>query len=253
MKSRILLGALLAGLVALAGCARLEGIRVPDAPQGAGQSRRVALISIAEPTLYEVRVLDYDGPVAPGVTLPGRVVGQGMTALVRGADQASRNYQLSQACEYWNFAISKQLTRDIIRAFEARGYEVVHVDAQRPRSGAFVNRLPQTPEPVDAYVDLVIDFVGYVALNPDQPYTPMLEVPVRVVSATEAEVIYQATLTYGGPVPVESASDRPADPAFTVRGFTELCGTEGCEFSPAVQGLIKASQGVSEMLVDNVL
>ena len=45
----------------------------------------------------------------------------------------------------------------------------------------------------------------------------------------------------------------PADPAFNVREFTELCGTEGCEFSPAVQGLIKASQGISRMLVDNLL
>lgn len=55
----------------------------------------------------------------------------------------------------------------------------------------------------------------------------MLEVPVRVVSATEAEVIYQATLTYGGPVPVEGAGDRRVDPAFTGRGFTELCGHRG--------------------------
>ena len=186
-------------------------------------------------------------PDSPGITLPGRVVGLGMVTMMKTLDQGQRNRALTKALDFWKFKISERLEDDVIRQLEKLGYEVEVVTPEYRRRARFVSKYPAPEKPVDAYIDLVVQFAGYVAGKPDLPYVPTLEVPFRVVSSWNNEVIHQGTFTYGGPVPVKGPTDLPADPQYSVRGFDNLCATD-CEVSPAVKGLTAASEGIATLL-----
>jgi len=252
MKRKILLGFGLMLLVLMQGCAG-TGAKEPESTASgyAGPpTRRVALLTINEPSLYEVHILHDDIP-NPGVTLPGRLVGGTMSLVLQGADRTKHNYKLSEAISYWNYKVSEGLTNDIKREMKAIGYEVVVVPVTRNRA-RFIDKMPNTPVPVDAYIDAYVDFAGYTAIKHGQPYVPTLDVLVKVISTKNGSTTYQATLTYGGPIPVDSPTSTPADPVFNVRNFEELCGTVGCEVSPAVQGMKAGTRAVAKMLARNI-
>lgn len=213
--------------------------------------KRVALLEIEEPMVYDIRIMQSMMPDSPGLTLPGRVVGLGMVTMMKTLDQGQRNRALTKALDFWKFKISEHLTDDITRELEKIGYEVVVVKPEYRRRARFVDKYPKAPKPVDAYVDLVVQFAGYVAGKPDLPFVPTVEVPFKVVSSWNNEVIHQGTLIYGGPVPVTGPTDMPADPQHNVRGFDNLCATD-CEVSPAVKGLTAASEGIAKLLSQHI-
>lgn len=213
--------------------------------------KRIALLKIEEPMVYDIRIMQSMMPDSPGITLPGRVVGLGMVTMMKTLDQGQRNRALTKALDFWKFKISERLEDDVVRELGKLGYEVIIVTPEYRRRARFVAKLPQSPEPVDAYVDMVVQFAGYVAGKPDLPYVPTLEVPFKVVSSWTNQVIHQGTLTYGGPVPISGPLDMPADPQHSVRGFDNLCATD-CEVSPAVKGLSAASEGVAKLFTQHI-
>lgn len=231
----------------ITGCSQ-QPLRSEPAPQMT--YNRIALLTIEEPMFYDVRVMksDYD---YHGVTLPGRIAGLGITSLMKGLDQGQRNRALTTTVDYWKFKISEQLLIDVEAELKNLGYDVVVVEPEYRRRARFVDNYPSV-ENVDSYLDVVIDFAGYVALDSESPYMPTLEVPVKLISSYDGSVIFAGTFNYGGPIPVTSPKDMPASAEFNVRSWDELCSTTECEVSPAVRGLRAASSGVAKMLSENV-
>lgn len=239
-------------LVACAGLDRPEiGRGQPEAkkaPEEVEFYNRVALLSIREPNLYSVKVLDYDVP-QPGITLPGRLVGRGLIGALAAASTASRNYQLTETVKDNGFSISRELQEDIARELQNAGYDVIFVPRPENSGSEFVDpdNYPQVDTPVDAYIDVYPEFVGYAAIKTGEAYVPTLEVAMRVVSARKHEVVYASTFRYGGPVPVEGATAKPADPRYNVRDFEELKSA-----SVAIEGLGAGSQAIAELIAHNL-
>lgn len=130
MMQRMMKGLLVACALTVAGCASDKpnvSYEVPQQKVLNGTHKRVALFTLDEPAVYDVRIYRYPGPDTPGITLPGRIVGTTVTAAGRQADTASRTLQLTQAIKEWNFNIGRQLTDDVKKRIEANGYAVEEV------------------------------------------------------------------------------------------------------------------------------
>lgn len=211
---------------------------------------RIALATVSEPTFYDIKIMAYDFE-APGITLPGRIVAGGFNTANKFVDQGRRNRRLTQTLDEWKFKLSDQLTMDVKEALEGMGYEVVMVMPEFRRGGKFASKFPAPEKPVDAYLDLYISFAGYVAIKPGEPYVPTIETPLRLTDAFSGEVLYAGTMNYGGPVPVDGPTDRPADAQHTVRGWDNLCAVD-CEVSPAVSGLTAGSQAIADLVSKNI-
>lgn len=229
------------------GCSQ-QPVQVKSTPQMT--YNRIALFAVEEPMYYDVRVIKSDYEYH-GLTLPGRIAGLGVTSLMKGLDQGQRNRALTDTVEYWKFKISEQLLNDVEMELKKSGYDVVIVEPEYRRRARFVDDYPSV-ENVDSYLDLVIDFAGYVALDSDAPYMPTLEVPVKLVSSYDGSIIFAGTFNYGGPIPVIGPKDMPSTAAFNVRSWDELCSTTECEVSPAVRGLMAASEGIAKLVSSNL-
>ena len=216
-------------------------------------NNRIALLSIEEPLVYDIRIMESGLPSSPGVTMPGRIMGKGMVTMMKTMEQGQKNQILTSTLDFWKFKISEHLEDDITRELEKLGYKVEIIVPKYRRRARFVTMddIPESSKPVDAIVDVYVKFAGYVAGREQMPYMPTLEVPFKVIASATNEVVHQGILTYGGPISVTGPSDMPADPAHNVRGFDTLCATD-CEVSPAVQGLTAASEGVATLLINHV-
>lgn len=219
-------------------------------PKPAKPYNRIALTTVTEPTFYDIKILAYN--VTPsGVTLPGRIVAGGFNVANKFADEGRRNHRLTSTLQEWKFKLSDQLVSDTKRALEKAGYEVVLVNPEFRRGGRFATAYPKAAKPVDAYLDMYIAFAGYVAIKPGEPYVPTIETPVRLVDAFNGETLYAGVMNYGGPVPVDGPTDRPAEPENVVRGWDELCKVD-CEVSPAVKGLAAGSKAIADLIAKNI-
>ncbi|HJO35209.1 MAG TPA: hypothetical protein QF361_03185 [Gammaproteobacteria bacterium] len=254
----------LALLLLLAGCAPPSNIlpyekdvlreEEPDPGNISRQYNRVAMFQVEEPDVYGVRILDYDTP-NPGVTLPGRIVGEAAGQVAEQADRANRNLQLTESLREWNFSIADELNSELRLELEDAGMEVLvlesedHRHAGPARGYQYLGEYPEVSQPIDAYLHVYLEFAGYSAVKPDSPYVPTVEVLVQAVDPQTKRALYSATYTYGGAIPVEGPTDRPADPKYNVRDFGWLCaGREQCEMSPAVQGLRAAAMQIADMV-----
>ncbi|MBV1873430.1 MAG: hypothetical protein KUG80_01530 [Gammaproteobacteria bacterium] len=254
MKNIIKLVLLTSMLTLWTGCESLKSLNgtasVPDVTSPATPYKRLALVKISEPLFYDINIMAPEFDV-PGVTLPGRLAAGGFNLATKVVDEGRRNRRLTHTLDEWKFKLSENMTEDVKEELEALGYDVIVVEPGFRRGGKFVTSYPETPVPVDAYVDMYVSFAGYVALSHNQPYIPTIEAPVRVVDAFSGDFLYAATMNYGGPIPVDGPTDRPADAQHTVRGWDNLCAVD-CEVSPAVSGLVAGSKAIAELLAHNV-
>lgn len=232
---------------------------------------RIGLLTIPDPDLYRATLMDTDLP-NPGVTLPGRLVGLAMTAALSGANEVAHNYRITETLREAGFSISEQLAQDVTQELEAAGYEVVPIPVDQHRHASAIRQhralteLPKTQVPVDFMLHILPEFVGYVALAPGEPMVPMLKTSVMLTSVTgrphhspsgavhgsdghdtsqdlSGALLFHDHMTYGGPVPVKSPRDMPADPRFAFRDHAQLN-----EPDVVIQGLKGASEGMAELI-----
>jgi hypothetical protein len=216
-----------------------------SAPAHLNQYKRLGLIAISEPKLYDIRTINYNIPT-PGVTLPGRLVGGGLVALLKGTDATSKNYRLTETLHDAGFNFSSELQRDLIQALQQKGFQVTVIPEENRPGRHFMRSYPDQGN-VDAYVDTYIDFAGYTTINPSQPYVPTVEIPVQVVDANTKQVVYSSTFRYGGPIPTEGVASVKADDRYNVRDFEKLESSS----RQAIEGLRAGAQSLSELIAQN--
>lgn len=270
MRTRIRIGFI--GLLSLAAWGCSTNGPSPQQLEIAQQAppTRIGLLTINEPKLYEVGV-QYNLPNL-GITLPGRIVGMGMTALAKGVDTTAHNYKFTEAIHSSGFKISDQLTADVRRELEKVGYQVVdapitdHRHTGAADGGSFLGKYPQTQPPVDFYLHVHVGLAGYAAPAHGQPLAPILQVHTQLVSLTgrahktpmsgkvhaakktgEPDLLYAATMTYGGLTPVSSTNDIPTDPRYALSGMAHIEHPEH-----AAAGLKAASAAIADKLAQNL-
>lgn len=238
----------------ISGCASTahKASPVADNQEEAIAIRRIALIPIQEPSLYSVRVQDYSLP-NPGVTMVGRLVGFGMEAALLGTDQASKNHRLTNTLHAQGFKVADQLRDDLVARLRKVGYDVVVLDGVSVRKHAIfegwrmVGELPVLDQPVDAYLYVEPEFVGYNTLARGQALVPTMDVSVRLVSAQSHDLLYAASLRYGGITPVAGPLDMPADPQYALVDFPRTPAGEAL----AAAGMKAASDGIASLVAQN--
>ena len=232
---------------------------------------RIALVTIQEPKFYEAKVFQYRIP-NPALTIPGRVASMGMIAAGKGLDKLAANYNFTDMLKENDFRLSESLSAQLREELEQVGYEVVdtpvndHRHASDFRGGFCLNE-PVMSEPCSNYfLHVVVDFAGYTAFTLGQPYVPMLQLRVRLISVTGDssisaisdsdftaqdegvfKLIYAATFTYGGIVPVDGPTDVPFSPEFALRGRNDLDNSKR-----VIAGLEDASQKLAKRIAMNL-
>ena len=234
-------------------------------------SFRIGLVTIQEPRLYEAKVFQYRVP-NPALTIPGRVASMGMFAAGKGLDKFAANYNFTGMLKENDFRLSERLSSQLREELEQVGYDVVdtpvndHRHASDFRGGFCLNK-PVMSEPCSNYfLHVVVDFAGYTAFTLGQPYVPMLQLRVRLISVTGDsfisaisdsdfpaleegvfKLIYAATFTYGGIVPVDGPTDVPFSPKFALRGRNDLDNSKRI-----IAGLEDASQKLAKRIAMNL-
>jgi len=209
---------------------------------------RIGLVTISEPTLYEAKVIQYRIP-NPTVTIPGRVSSLGMIAFIKGVDKMAGNYNLTDMLHKQGYSISESLSSKLKQELKQVGYEVVntpledHRHASNFRGGFCLNDPPFSVPCSNYFLHVVIDFAGYTAAYSMEPFVPLVQIRVQVISVTgnnelslpamtqfefpnqeqgPYKLIYAATFTYGGLVPVDGPTDITGSAKFALRGRNDL-------------------------------
>ena len=209
---------------------------------------RMGLVTISEPTLYEAKVVQYRIP-NPTVTIPGRVSSLGMIAVLKNVDKMAGNYNLTGMLHEQGYAISESLSSKLKQELKQVGYDVVnapledHRHASNFRGGFCLNNPPLSEPCSNYFLHVVIDFAGYTAAFSTEPFVPLLQIRVQVISVTGNDelslptitqldfanqeqklykLIYAATFTYGGLVPVDGPTDVIGSAKFALRGSNDL-------------------------------
>ncbi|MBV1869691.1 MAG: hypothetical protein KUG76_02190 [Gammaproteobacteria bacterium] len=232
---------------------------------------RIGMVTIKEPKLYEAKVFQYRIP-NPTITIPGRVASMGMISAGKGLDKLAANYNFTEMLKENDFRLSERLSTQLRAELEKVGYEVVDTPVNDHRHasdfrGGFCLNAPVMSEPCSNYfLHVVVDFAGYTAFTLGQPYVPMLQLRVRLISVTGEsaisaisdtdfitqeegafKLIYAATFTYGGAVPVDGPTDVPFSPKFALRGRNDLDNSKRI-----MAGLEDASQELAKRIAMNL-
>lgn len=262
------LGALLTACTTTTKDQELLLTQAKDAP-----AFRIGLVTIKEPDLYEAKIFQYYLP-NPTVTLPGRVASLGMLSAAKGLDKFALNYNFTKMLKSREFDISRHLTEEIKKELEKVGYEVVdapvsdHRHASEFRGGFCLNDPPMSQPCSNYFLHVVIDFAGYTAFTQGQAFVPMMLLRLQLISVTGESIIpvfsddqlltenavndsfkliYAATFTYGGLVPVDGPTDVVASPTFALRNRNDLDNHQRI-----ISGLEDASRNLAERIALNL-
>lgn len=261
--------------VFLSGCTNQISEKRVDKVDNAS-SRVIALLTVPEPTMYQLDVNEEDIPNF-GVTLPGRLAALALEGAADVSATAQRSYRISEIIESQGFKLSTHLTTAVKKELQALGYKVIVVTPKINRYGGdirgnmFLGDYPEVSEPVDFFLHVNPVFVGYKgSLDGVEPvFIPTLNVKVHMVSLSGREhqtpsgkiydgkeqkvswfgydnspkLLSTTQLQYGGILPVKNQDNIPADPKLKLRGDTALDNEEKIAY-----GLNVASNQVAKLV-----
>ncbi len=103
----------------------------------------------------------------------------------------------------------------------ASGYKVKRVAAKRPSVEWLANYDGLDAE-VDAYLDPVLLYVGYMCAGATTPYLPAINVKTRLVKRAGNEILYVDLISYGYQSPGRQAISIPSEPKYQFPDFSDL-------------------------------
>jgi hypothetical protein len=162
----------------LAGCATSKPNPVVTFDHAAAPVHSIAIVTPAVP---QKPVLVSLAPVTIAPALLG-LLGMGIELSAEKEHAA----HFATILDGENFAPAPQLLEQLTQAFQAAGYQVTIVSADRAK----VDYLEQYPpaQGVDAYLDVVLVNYGYATINSNHPYQPVVGVRFRLVRASDHAV-----------------------------------------------------------------
>lgn len=214
---------ILAAVVVLGGCAIKE---IPYDRETAGGIQRIGLVT---PRLPSRAMVNLANSPAKGFGAIGHII--------HASVQGDREARFDVALQAKNFSAEDALVRSFTAALEAHGYAVSLVPARRDK-GDFLQAYPtDRGDKVDAYLDIVAQNYGYLAMDvgSDSPWRPSYQLRVRLVRASDASVLMQDTIIYnpvGQPKKVVTVAPDPShfydnfealerDPDGAIKGMRE--------------------------------
>jgi hypothetical protein len=172
---------------------------IPYDHASAGDIKTIGVLTPSIPKEAAVVLATSVGKNLPGVL---GIVG----VLVDGGMQSAREGHFNELLQQQHFTAQDAVLKSLTKELEARGYVVVMIPATRDKAD-FLKSYPTGPDAkVDAYLDLVTTFYGYVAagIGDSTPYRPSMNIKVQLVSAKNASVLMQDAVAYN---PINTPKD----------------------------------------------
>jgi|SRR5580692_1872649 hypothetical protein len=219
--------------VALAGCAS-----IPEVPYD-HTTANVHTIGVPTPSY----------PSGPSVVLAS-TVGQSLGligALADASMQANRDSKFQDILSQQKYSLPDQFSKDLETALTQHGYAVVPISIDRKDSG-LLKDMPAAPQPVDAYLDVVVWSYGYIAagIGQDTPYRPFVSVQCKLIKASDRSVLMQDVIVLNAvnPTPQNKQITLTPNPTFQFADFDSLT----TQPDKATEGLRKSVTQVTTSL-----
>jgi hypothetical protein len=192
--------------------------------------RRVCLTAPGFPDHAQVTVMN---PIGAGFGVVGTLIESHRTASAQQEMQAV----LAKA----SYDYESALTSSVFVAMGKAGFTMVRSTESRPdkERSRFLDRYPDV-QPVDAFLDVYANYVGFQASQSSEDYRPHLEISARLVDAKSNKILYQGRIVYGisGETDEDAVLVRPEE-AFRFRDRTALQANP-TRTARALQGAIDA-------------
>lgn len=120
-------------------------------------------------------------------------------ALIDAGIQSSRQDAVNKALNDDGFNAESQLQSQVVHALEAQGYTVKPLNGPREKR-EFLTSYPTAEGPVDAYVDVMVGYYGYMSAGAGQPFRPTMGTKVRLVSAKDTSHVLMENMIVYNPI-----------------------------------------------------
>jgi hypothetical protein len=144
-------------------------------------------------------------------------------ALVDASIQTSRADAVNTALIGAGFNAESDLQARIISALGSQGYKVKPLDSSIRTKREFDTAYPSPPEPVDAYLDVVVIDYGYLSAGAFKPFRPTLMAKVRLVSAKDtSKILMENTIAYNNMTPTNGIITLTPNPTYAFKNRADL-------------------------------
>lgn len=179
MKKSLLIGLL---LLLLVGCAK-----TPNINYNASVNHDIKTIAIVAPKkTVELTVFYYNHP---GMSF-GLVGG-----LIAAAEFESKQSEYNALIKSKGFKTDAYFVNKLTAYLSAEKYKVVLIPSDDKRKSEHMTEYPDTE--ADAYLDIVVNNVGYIAGSPTSAYKLTISLSVRLVKKRNKEVVYDKVVVFG--------------------------------------------------------
>lgn len=195
-------------VAALAGCTTM-----PRQAFNKEAQKDIKTIGLIEPAFsgeYTVNNLGH-----PGLSF-GLVGG-----LVAAAHMQSQTSEFTVKAKDTKFDAAAEFYAELEKYLVASGYTVKRVPVKRPKVDWLQSYAGLDPE-VDAYLDPVLLYVGYLCASATTPYLPAVNVKARLVKRADSEILYSELVSYGYQAPGRQAVSITSEQKYQFPDFSDL-------------------------------
>lgn len=145
-------------------------------------------------------------------------------ALVDAGIQASREKAVNDAIAGTGYDAEAKLEQRLITQLGQQGYNVTLLPAaDRGKKREFLKTYPTPSQPVDAYLDVVVNGYGYVSAGAFKPFRPAADATVRLVSAKDTSKVLMENRILLNPIaPTKGMITIPPNPAYEFKNREAL-------------------------------
>jgi hypothetical protein len=227
--NRAIVGAAIAALIALSGCASQP--LIPYDRSAAKENKTIGLLTPAWPS----------GPSAVLASDVGQSFGL-VGALVDAAMRNNREKELTGILATQNLDANALFVSTLTSELEKEGYTVVSVPVTRKGSDLLKTYPAASGAAVDSYLDLSTVIYGYVAagIGKSAPYRPWASTRVKLVKSSDNSVLMEDTIAYNPIIVVKNVVSLSPNPDYAFDSWSGISADPG-----------KAAAGVSDAVTQS--
>lgn len=182
MKQKFVLLFAMTVMILLSGCGQQ-----PDVNFNAEMNKNIHKITVAPPnTIKDLKVFYYNHP--------GLKVG-GIFGLAALAEFGIKESEYNKLVKSEDFDTNAYFLSKLKENLEKEKYSVVLLPADPKRKNEFMKEYPQAD--TDAYLDLKLEDMGYIAGSPAAAYKPTIIVRARLVKKNDKAIVFDRILAVG--------------------------------------------------------
>jgi len=143
-------------------------------------------------------------------------------ALVDAGIQAERQDAVNDALVGIQFDAEDKLEDRLVSALGAQGYTVAPLPGPARAKREFLKAYPTAPEGVDAYLDITLNYYGYMSSGAGQPFRPSVWAQVKLVKVADGSTVMENQIVYNPLNVAEGVVTLPPNPEYAFNNRADL-------------------------------